>query len=58
MQKFKCNACGYVYDPRLGDEKGRIPPDTAFEDLPAEWRCPQCGAKPTQFRRDEPKCLT
>lgn len=58
MQKFKCNGCGYVYDPKVGDKKGKIDPQTPFEDLPDKWKCPNCGAKQTQFRRDEPKCMT
>lgn len=41
--------CGYVYDPELGDPDGGIPPGTAFEDIPDDWRCPVCGATKESF---------
>ena len=58
MQKYQCNVCGYVYDPKLGDASSDIEAETPFEDLPDEWVCPNCGAKQTQFHRDEPACIT
>lgn len=33
MSKYICNACGYVYDPELGDPDNGIAPGTKFEDL-------------------------
>ncbi len=44
MQTYVCTACGYIYDPEVGDENAEIPPGTAFEDLPDSWVCPLCGA--------------
>lgn len=58
MQKYECNVCGYVYDPKLGDASNNIESDTPFEDLPGEWECPTCKAKQTQFHRAEPPCTT
>jgi rubredoxin len=49
MQKYECGICGYVYDPATGDPAGNIPPNTAFENLPANWACPICGASKDQF---------
>ncbi len=49
MQKWECSVCGYVYDPRLGDPENGIGPGTAFEDLPDDWVCPQCGADKALF---------
>ena len=43
MKKFLCTACGYVYDPEVGDPDAGIAPGTAFEDLPDDWICPLCG---------------
>lgn len=43
MGKWECTACGYIYDPAVGDPKGGIQPGTRFEDLPEDWVCPQCG---------------
>jgi rubredoxin len=49
MQKYKCNVCGYVYDPEQGDPDGGIEPGTSFEDLPEDWVCPVCGAAKEEF---------
>ena len=59
-EMYQCQTvnCGYVYDPKLGDSAGGIEPDTPYEDLPENWVCPTCGAKLTQFHRDEPDCTT
>ena len=40
MKKYKCEVCGYIYDPQLGDPDNGIEPGTAFEDLPEDWVCP------------------
>jgi rubredoxin len=42
--RFRCLACGYVYDPARGEPGRAIPPGTAFEDLPDDYACPVCGA--------------
>jgi rubredoxin len=48
MTKYEC-PCGYVYDPAEGDLENGIEPGTAFEDLPADWVCPKCGAEKEYF---------
>jgi rubredoxin len=40
MDKYECIACGYIYDPEIGDPTADIAPGTAFEDLPDDWVCP------------------
>ncbi|MGV8119982.1 MAG: rubredoxin [Candidatus Xenobiia bacterium LiM19] len=47
--KYKCEICGYIYDPAKGDSDGDIPAGTAFEDLPGDWVCPVCGAGKDDF---------
>jgi flavin reductase (DIM6/NTAB) family NADH-FMN oxidoreductase RutF/rubredoxin len=47
--KYKCNVCGYVYDPANGDPDGGIKPGTAFEELPEGWVCPVCSASKSEF---------
>lgn len=37
-----CTACGYIYDPEIGDPEAGIPPGTAFDALPDDWQCPVC----------------
>ena len=49
MQQWICMACDYIYDPEKGDPDGGIAPGTAFEDIPDDWRCPQCGVGKDQF---------
>lgn len=49
LQRWICEACGLVYDPADGDPDGGIPPGTAFEDIPATWICPVCGARKSDF---------
>lgn len=49
MKKHECDSCGYIYDPVVGDLEHGIKPGTAFEDLPANWECPDCGAHKDEF---------
>ena len=49
MRKWVCDACGWVYDPAAGDPEGDVAPGTAFEDIPDDWVCPECGADKSQF---------
>jgi flavin reductase (DIM6/NTAB) family NADH-FMN oxidoreductase RutF/rubredoxin len=49
--KYTCNICGYTYDPVVGDAEHGIKPGTSFEDLPADWTCPICGADKSQFEK-------
>ena len=51
MAKYECDPCGYVYDPAEGDSEGGVPAGTAFEDLPADWVCPICGASKDEFKK-------
>ncbi len=44
MDKYRCTICDYVYDPKAGDPDNGIEAGTAFEDLPDDWVCPDCGA--------------
>jgi rubredoxin/flavin reductase (DIM6/NTAB) family NADH-FMN oxidoreductase RutF len=47
--KWECLVCGHIYDPALGDPESGIGPGTAFEDLPDDWVCPDCGAGKADF---------
>ncbi len=53
MKKWICDVCGYVYDPMKGDPDNDIDAGTAFEDLPADWVCPECGASKEEFSIQE-----
>ena len=43
--KFRCLACGFVYDE---EEEG-----TKFEELPEDWTCPLCGVGKDMFEKVE-----
>ena len=47
--KYICSVCGQVYDPAVGDPEHGIPAGTAFEDLPADWKCPRCRQPKDKF---------
>lgn len=49
MECYKCEICGYIYDPPEGDPAGGIVPGTSFSDLPENWVCPVCGAGKDEF---------
>jgi flavin reductase (DIM6/NTAB) family NADH-FMN oxidoreductase RutF/rubredoxin len=49
FKKFKCTACGYVYDEEAGDPSNGIDPGSLFTDLPDDWVCPICGTEKEDF---------
>lgn len=51
MDKYICIVCDYVYDPAIGDPDQGIAPGTAFEDLPDDWSCPDCGVGKDDFKK-------
>jgi len=48
MKKWEC-VCGYVYDPAIGDPANGVKAGTAWEDLPEDWVCPDCGLSKENF---------
>lgn len=52
MEKYVCTACGYVYDPIIGDPDAGIAPGTSFEDIPEDWVCPTCGVGKDMFEKE------
>ena len=51
MAKYRCMACGYEYDPAVGDPDSGIKPGTPFEKIPDTWVCPVCGVGKDQFEK-------
>lgn len=51
LRRWKCptDECGYIYDPAQGDPERGVAPGTAFEDLPADWVCPNSGTPKERF---------
>ena len=52
MDKYTCSVCGYTYDTEKGDSESGIKAGTKFEDLPADWTCPVCGADKSKFEKE------
>lgn len=53
MKKYRCNVCGYIYDPAEGDPDNGVAAGTAFEDLPDTWLCPECGVGVDEFAPED-----
>ncbi len=51
--RYKCNICGYIYNPDKGDPDAGVEPGTPFEDLPDDWICPVCGASKDDFSPEQ-----
>ncbi|MDD5566301.1 MAG: flavin reductase [Candidatus Omnitrophica bacterium] len=49
LKKYRCSVCNYVYDPLIGDPDFGITAGTPFEQIPATWVCPVCGAGKNDF---------
>lgn len=47
--KYICLICGYIYDEAIGCPEDNIPVGTKWEDIPADWMCPECGARKEDF---------
>lgn len=44
-----CLVCGWVYSEAEGDPASGIAPGTAWEDVPDNWVCPECGVGKNDF---------
>ncbi len=49
MQKYVCEACGWVYDPAVGVPEEGIEAGIPFENLPDDFVCPECGVGKEDF---------
>ncbi len=49
MKQYVCSVCGYIYDEAKGIPEAGIAPGTTWEELPADWKCPLCGASKSEF---------
>jgi rubredoxin-NAD+ reductase len=49
MSKWECIVCGLVYDEKEGWPDDGIAPGTRWEDVPADWLCPDCGVGKEDF---------
>lgn len=49
MRTYMCVVCGFVYDEEKGLPQEGIAPGTRWEDIPENWKCPECGAAKSDF---------
>ncbi|CAG0940039.1 Rubredoxin [Gallionellaceae bacterium] len=50
---YMCLICGWLYNESEGCPEDGIPPGTRWEDVPADWACPECGARKDNFEMVE-----
>jgi rubredoxin len=48
-KKWMCMACDFIYDEAEGLPGEGIAPGTRWDDIPADWTCPDCGASKEDF---------
>lgn len=53
FRRFMCLGCGFLYDEERGWPDEGIAPGTRWDDIPADWRCPDCGTAKAQFEMVE-----
>lgn len=53
FKKYICLMCGFVYDEEAGWPEDGIVAGTAWEDVPDDWLCPDCGATKADFEMVE-----
>ena len=53
MKQYMCVICGWVYDEANGWPEDGIAPGTKWDDIPANWVCPECGAGKEEFEMVE-----
>ena len=53
MKAQICVVCGLIYEEEKGWPEDGIPAVTAWEDVTADWKCPECGASKAEFEMVE-----
>jgi rubredoxin len=49
FQCWMCILCGWIYDEAVGDVGSGLAAGTRWEDVPADWVCPDCGVGKAEF---------
>jgi rubredoxin len=42
---YQCPVCDYRYDEAKGDAREGFPAGTPWEQVPDDWRCPDCAVR-------------
>lgn len=49
MKVWQCIVCGFIYDEAKGLPEEGIAAGTAWDSIPADWACPDCGVSKSDF---------
>nr|WP_257441365.1 rubredoxin [Nocardioides daeguensis] len=56
MLAARCPGCGYTYEVAEGNELEGFAAGTAWQDIPDDWCCPDCGVREkVDFTAVEPR---
>ena len=50
---YQCVVCGFIYDEEQGLPAEGIAPGTRWDDIPEDWKCPECGVGKQDFEMVE-----
>jgi rubredoxin len=53
MKRYMCLLCGLIYDEEKGWPEEGIAAGTLWDDVPYNWKCPECGATKFDFEMVE-----
>ncbi len=53
MKTWRCMICGFIYEEEKGLPDEGIAPGTAWDDVPEDWLCPDCGQGKSEFQMEE-----
>jgi rubredoxin len=45
FSRYRCPACGHIYDERRGNPREGYPSGTRWEAIPEDFRCPDCAVR-------------
>jgi rubredoxin len=49
MKTYQCVVCGFIYEESQGLPEEGIAAGTRWDDIPADWACPDCGVAKADF---------
>lgn len=53
MKTYMCVICGFLYEEEKGLPDEGIAPGTKWDDVPMNWKCPECQAGKDDFEMVE-----
>lgn len=46
---WQCRTCGWIYDEALGAPEEGLAAGTRWAEVPASFKCPECGTPKSDF---------